>query len=124
MTSAHRPAVTRHRTRNRPPGQAVPSRAGPTPSVAAYDHDGGGAITGGYLYRGDRHPELRGAYRYGDYCSGRLWALARDAGGRWTAPEQPHLDARISSFGAGLAGPPDGLLDGLRSPSVNVYRTT
>jgi glucose/arabinose dehydrogenase len=33
------------------------------------------AITGGYVYRGPALPELNGWYIYGDYCSGKIWAL-------------------------------------------------
>lgn len=42
---------------------------------AVYGHDVGCAIIGGYVYRGDAMPELQGWYVYGDYCSGRIWAL-------------------------------------------------
>ncbi len=45
------------------------------PPRAAYSHDFGCSVTGGYVYRGDALPELRGWYVYGDYCSGRLWAI-------------------------------------------------
>lgn len=34
-----------------------------------------GSITGGYVYRGTRIPNLQGAYIYGDYLSGRVWKL-------------------------------------------------
>lgn len=33
------------------------------------------SITGGYVYRGNAIPSLRGAYVYGDFSSGRVWAL-------------------------------------------------
>lgn len=42
---------------------------------AEYSHDEGCSITGGYVYRGSAMPELVGYYIYGDYCSGRVWAL-------------------------------------------------
>ncbi len=39
-----------------------------------YDHSGGRcAITGGFLYRGNRRAELKGYYVYGDYCSAQVW---------------------------------------------------
>ncbi|MDP9238985.1 MAG: PQQ-dependent sugar dehydrogenase [Chloroflexota bacterium] len=42
---------------------------------AEYSHDFGCSITGGYVYRGTAMPELDGYYIYGDYCSGRVWAV-------------------------------------------------
>jgi glucose/arabinose dehydrogenase len=41
-----------------------------------YPHASGDiSITGGYVYRGSAIPSLRGKYIYGDYGSGRIWAL-------------------------------------------------
>ncbi len=41
-----------------------------------YDHSAGNcSITGGYIYRGKRKPELTGTYVYGDYCSSKIWSL-------------------------------------------------
>lgn len=47
--------------------------------VWEYDHEVGKSITGGVIYRGKKLPGLSGAYIYGDYISGRLWALKYDA---------------------------------------------
>lgn len=72
--------------------------------VAEYGRDGGCSVTGGYVYRGDRLPSLYGAYVYGDFCSGKIWAL-RHEDGRVT--EQLELvDSRldISSFGEDRSG--------------------
>jgi glucose/arabinose dehydrogenase len=33
------------------------------------------AIAGGYVYRGSAIPSLSGWYVYGDFCSGRIWAV-------------------------------------------------
>jgi glucose/arabinose dehydrogenase len=46
--------------------------------VWEYDHRIGKSITGGYVYRGSKLPELAGHYLYGDYISGKLWALQYD----------------------------------------------
>ncbi len=79
-------------------------RAGLVTPVAEYTHDSGCSITGGYVYRGARSPLLQGAYLFADYCTGRIWTTARDAGGRWVTTEMLRLDARISSFGEDADG--------------------
>ncbi|MDP2673645.1 MAG: PQQ-dependent sugar dehydrogenase [Dehalococcoidia bacterium] len=33
------------------------------------------SVTGGYVYRGPSMPELDGWYVYGDFCSGKIWAV-------------------------------------------------
>ena len=53
--------------------------AGVTMPLAEYRHDEGCAIVGGVVYRGAAIPALDGAYLFGDYCSGKLWAI--DAAG-------------------------------------------
>ena len=47
--------------------------------VWEYDHVAGKSITGGYVYRGRKVPELRGCYVYADFVSGKIWALKYDA---------------------------------------------
>jgi len=42
---------------------------------AVYGHDEGCSVTGGYVYRGASMPELNGWYVYGDFCSGKIWAV-------------------------------------------------
>jgi hypothetical protein len=43
--------------------------------ITEYDHGQGQSVTGGYVYRGNAIPELRGFYVYGDFGSGRIWAI-------------------------------------------------
>lgn len=52
---------------------------GITEPVWEYHHDVGKSITGGLVYRGQKVPELQGAYLYADYVTARMWALRYDA---------------------------------------------
>ncbi|QEG33920.1 PQQ-dependent sugar dehydrogenase [Bythopirellula goksoeyrii] len=47
--------------------------------IWVYNHSVGKSITGGSVYRGKAVPALSGAYVYGDYVSGQIWALWYDA---------------------------------------------
>ena len=67
--------------------------------IAEYGRADGCSITGGYVYRGPRIPGLVGRYLFGDYCSGRVWALSETAPGRWAAAQLLETGLRISSFG-------------------------
>lgn len=42
--------------------------------IIEYGHDLGQSITGGYEYTSKRIPALTGAYVFGDFVSGRIWA--------------------------------------------------
>lgn len=47
--------------------------------VAQYDHDDGtNAVAGGFVYRGEAIPELRGQYVFGDIPSGRVFHVPAD----------------------------------------------
>ncbi len=69
-----------------------------------YTHDLGCSVTGGYVYRGEEVREQAwGRYFYGDYCSGRIWSLAR-----WnrqvTRRGHPFRVPELTSFGEDLNG--------------------
>ena len=49
--------------------------------IVEYPAATGRSVVGGYVYRGDKYPAMRGAYFYADYVSGRVWALKRNAAG-------------------------------------------
>jgi glucose/arabinose dehydrogenase len=52
-----------------------------TAPVLEYDHGLLCAVTSGVVYRGSRIPELKGAYVFGDFCTGTVWAAFRDGTG-------------------------------------------
>lgn len=68
--------------------------------VKEYANAGGDcSITGGYIYRGTRRPDLVGRYIYADYCSGKIWKFLYQNG--TISEDQLLLTApwNISSFG-------------------------
>ncbi|MCP4784830.1 MAG: hypothetical protein GY903_02065 [Fuerstiella sp.] len=62
-----------------------------------YYHSEGRAIVGGRVYRGDRLPELDGAYLYADFFSGNVWALRHDG-------EQLQQDLKLCNSHLQVAG--------------------
>lgn len=69
--------------------------SGPRPDLIdpliEYPHtdDWGKSITGGAVYRGKTTPSLDGYYLYGDYVTGRLWALKYDAASKTVTENRP-----------------------------------
>lgn len=93
----------------RTPG--IPSSEEPvtehTLPVFVYGRSLGQSVTGGYVYRGNAVPELRDKYIFGDYASGRYWAMALDdSGTNGTAQPLVGLSAarNPSSFGVDARG--------------------
>jgi len=81
-----------------------------TPALATKSqfnkHGHGLSITGGYVYRGKKIPALRGAYVYGDYKTGTVWAF-RQRGGKVTEYGQvvrPNPIRFVASFAEDQAG--------------------
>jgi glucose/arabinose dehydrogenase len=72
--------------------------------VAEYDHGLGCSITGGYVYRGARYPQLKGVYVFGDFCSGRIWGLRQNTDQDWDMALLLDTDVAISSFGQDAVG--------------------
>ena len=77
------------------------------PPVAEYEHKIGLSVTGGYVYRGTKMPELVGRYVYGDFVTGRIWAAREGKDGAATdVMEVCKAPATIAAF----AEEPDGEL--------------
>jgi glucose/arabinose dehydrogenase len=70
--------------------------------VAVYPHALGCSVTGGVVYRGTALPHLTGAYVYGDYCSGRIWAVPATGGHARLLP-LPRVPG-LTSFGTDGSG--------------------
>jgi putative heme-binding domain-containing protein len=79
---------------------------GPNPKVSAplatHAHSEARSITGGHVYHGRALPELEGAYIYGDYDTGKIWALHAD--GSVAVKELADTGVKIVAF----AERPDG----------------
>ncbi len=69
--------------------------------VWEYGHNttGGYSITGGFIYRGESVPELKGKYVYADFVSGRIWALTTQESDSLSNELIVSSDLNISSFG-------------------------
>ena len=66
--------------------------------VTEYGHDVGDSITGGYVYRGSDIPDLQGFYLFGDFGSGRIWAVAGDSAQGVEPDEIVDTNLNIASF--------------------------
>jgi glucose/arabinose dehydrogenase len=66
-----------------------------------YHHDLGKSIIGGAVYRGTRLPELEGYYVYGDYVSGKIWALRYDEAKSRVVANRPIQDRKVPVFSFG-----------------------
>jgi glucose/arabinose dehydrogenase len=82
----------------------VPSAPmGMIPPIVTHLHPECQSITGGHIYRGTTLPQLQGMYVYGDFITGRIFAL--DPTMASPMPTEIHQAAlNISSFGHGRDG--------------------
>ena len=74
-----------------------------TPPVLEYGHNPECAVIGGYVYRGNGVSSLRGAYVFGDLCSGAIWAAARSGDG-FTVRTVPGTVSQLTTFGEDAGG--------------------
>ena len=85
-----------------------PDRArGPDPiamPAVEHHHSVFRSLTGGVVYYGKKYPDLDGAYIYGDYSTGAIWAARND--GEKTLSDVPLADSRLQIVGFGID--PDG----------------
>ncbi len=75
---------------------------GPTPfipPIVEHDHAEFRSITGGFVYRGKRLPELSGAYIYGDYDTGKIWMLRYDRDAKRVTEHRELVDSALRLVG-------------------------
>jgi hypothetical protein len=94
-------AEERRTDANSGPAPAFDQTTGP---VFAYGRSLGQSVTGGYVYRGETFPRMAGKYFFGDYQTGRVWAVQRDADGEWQSWLFGQSDFNIASFGEDESG--------------------
>jgi glucose/arabinose dehydrogenase len=78
--------------------------APPDPPTVEHSHIEARSITGGYFSQTPRLPELRGAYIYGDYVTGKIWAVQHDHGKVTSREELVDTPLQIASFGLDRTG--------------------
>jgi uncharacterized repeat protein (TIGR03806 family) len=66
--------------------------------VVDYDRNAGSTVVGGYVYRGPSLTTVRGAYLYGDYGTGNVWALVPSGNTALSNTLVSRVNA-LSSFG-------------------------
>ena len=82
-------------------------KLGPDPHVKpAFDHphSESRSLTGGVVYYGKRFPELDGAYIYGDYSTGKIWAGWHNGTKVTRHQEIADSTLQIAGFGVDAAG--------------------
>jgi glucose/arabinose dehydrogenase len=73
--------------------------------VAEYENGGREcSVSGGVVVRDPELPAWQGVYLYGDYCSGGIWGLLRDASGQWMSSRLFDTSFAITSFGTDASG--------------------
>ncbi|MFQ5979818.1 MAG: PQQ-dependent sugar dehydrogenase [Candidatus Heimdallarchaeota archaeon] len=68
-----------------------------------YSHSVGSSITGGFVYRGTRAVDFQGVYIFGDFISGRIWALSYNGSNFPEVIELQDTGFAIASFGTDQA---------------------
>lgn len=73
--------------------------------VVEYAHDNGRcSVTGGYRYRGDDYPQLRGVYLFADFCTGEIFGTVPSCDSGWESRRLVGAPFNITAFGEDSAG--------------------
>lgn len=71
-----------------------------TAPILAYEQTGGRrSVAGGYVYRGEQMPNLRGSYLFADTYSGEIFQAKQDDAGKWTQTTLLKTPYMITTFG-------------------------
>ncbi|MEJ7590832.1 MAG: PQQ-dependent sugar dehydrogenase [Planctomycetaceae bacterium] len=78
------------------------ARRGPTEILSAaiaLPHTDAASVTGGYVYRGQRFPELAGTYIFGDFETRRIWSARFDGEKLTSLTDLVRPSLRLVAFG-------------------------
>lgn len=82
-------------------------KPGPTPiqpPTVEHSHVEAASITGGFVYRGKKYPDLVGAYVYGDWESRRIWGARLSSTGDADVKEVAEPTVRLVAMAEDLVG--------------------
>lgn len=91
-----------HCFRNNPNCESQKSKF--TFPIFEYSHEEGESITGGYVYRGKKIPELEGNYIFGDFVNGKIWSIDLEKPQIQKSSLLFETKMNLSSFGEDLEG--------------------
>jgi uncharacterized repeat protein (TIGR03806 family) len=75
-----------------------------SPPLAEHPHSEMRSLTGGLVYYGDKLPELRGAYVYGDWSTGKIFGIRHEKGRVTWHKELATTTLQITGFGLDSKG--------------------
>lgn len=82
-------------------------KQGPTPiskPIVEHSHAEARSLTGGLVYTGQKLPDLRGAYLYGDWSTGKIWGVRHEKGKVTWHKELADTTMQITGFGLDSKG--------------------
>lgn len=82
-------------------------KRGPTPIIpptVEHPHSEARSLTGGVVYYGQNYSDLRGSYIYGDYATGKIWAVLHDGSRVVKRREIADTSLAITAFGLDAHG--------------------
>jgi hypothetical protein len=74
------------------------------PPAVEHPHSEARSLSGGVVYHGTRFPELQGAYIYGDWSTGKIWAVKHDGTRVVWHREIADTPLQLTGFGLDIKG--------------------